>query len=92
MVLPHQTNHVIIQLVLFEHGDSKIRLFHCHVQPEGRGGTWIPAATASGQRPHILKPTPSPSSGASAPSAHSPLSLSVLALLLHLLGLGDVEH
>lgn len=38
MVLPHQANHVVIQLVLFKHGDGEIRLLHCHVQPADRKG------------------------------------------------------
>lgn len=40
VVLPYQADHVIIQLVLFEHGDGKIGLFHCHVQPGDGRYTW----------------------------------------------------
>lgn len=40
MVLPYQADHIIIQLVLFEHGDGKIRLFHCHVEPGDGRYTW----------------------------------------------------
>lgn len=76
MVLPHQANHVIIQLVLFKHGDGEIRLLHCYVQPADRKGALRYCFPSS--RP----PLP----------GHSPLSLSVLALLLHLLGLCDVKH
>lgn len=40
VVLPYQADHIIIQLVLFEHGDGKIRLFHCHVEPGDGRYTW----------------------------------------------------
>lgn len=58
MVLPHQANHVIIQLVLFEHGDGKIRLFHCHIQPEDKEGTLLLVLQGRGctpSRPPLLQ-------------------------------------
>lgn len=40
MVLAYQADHIVIQLVLFEHGDGQVRLFHCHVEPAGERQTW----------------------------------------------------
>lgn len=40
VVLPYQADHVIIHLVLFEHGNGEIRLFHCHIQPGERTHSW----------------------------------------------------
>lgn len=97
MVLPYQADHVVIQLVLFEHGDGKIGLLHCHIQPEDRGCTWShrqlhpPAAAASGQRPPASSPSLLQALKPQLPP-HSPFSLSVLSLLLHFLGLRDVQH
>lgn len=31
VVLPYQADHIIIQLVLFEHADGEVRLFHGHI-------------------------------------------------------------
>jgi hypothetical protein len=59
MVLPHQANHVVIQLVLFEHGDGEIRLLHRHVQPADRKGVLRLLL-------HILEATPSPETHLSA--------------------------
>lgn len=40
VVLPYQADHIVIQFVLFEHGNGKIRLFHCHIQPGDGRDTW----------------------------------------------------
>lgn len=73
VMLPYEADHIVIQLVLFEHGDGKIWLFHCHIQPGGRRhtcGLLDPESCykshskeilspPSGQRAHICGPHPS---------------------------------